>query len=74
MLGATVATVCGALEDARAAAVHGTLGFGISSERAAEMEHAGPGSYRTNFHDAVANLTGAAAADYDLEDRIERAL
>lgn len=74
MLGATVATFCGALEDDRAAAVHATLAFGIAGERAAEMDHAGPGSYRTNFHDAVAGVTGEAVSDIDLEERIERVL
>ncbi|MDF9747633.1 hydroxyethylthiazole kinase [Natrinema salsiterrestre] len=74
MLGATIATFCGALEDAREAAVHGTLAFGIAGERAADLEHAGPGSYRTNFRDAVYGVTGDAVADLALEDRIERTL
>ncbi|SIS15092.1 hydroxyethylthiazole kinase [Natronorubrum thiooxidans] len=72
MLGATLATFRGALEDATTAAVHGTLAFGIAGERAAETAHNGPESYRTNFHDAVAGLLPAAVADLDLEDRIER--
>ncbi|SEW24297.1 hydroxyethylthiazole kinase [Natrinema salifodinae] len=74
MLGGTVATFCGALEDPRTAAVHGTLAFGLAGERAAEMDHAGPGSYRTNFRDAVAGMTGDVAADLDLEGRIEQVL
>ncbi|MGQ3412667.1 hydroxyethylthiazole kinase [Natrinema sp. LN54] len=74
MLGATVATFCGALEDDREAAVHATLAFGIAGERAAEMDHAGPGSYRTNFRDAVAGVTGEVVADLELEDRLEEIL
>ncbi|WP_254762643.1 hydroxyethylthiazole kinase [Natrinema marinum] len=74
MLGATVATFCGALEDTHAAAVHGTLAFGIAGERAADLEYAGPGSYRTNFRDAVYGLTGDAAAALDLADRAEQVL
>ncbi|WP_121743932.1 hydroxyethylthiazole kinase [Natronorubrum halophilum] len=73
MLGATVAAFHGALEDATTAALHGTLAFGIAGERAAEMAHNGPASYRTNFHDAVAGLTADEASELDLEDRIERA-
>ncbi|WP_226039996.1 hydroxyethylthiazole kinase [Natrinema sp. DC36] len=72
MLGVTVATFCGALEDAREAAVHGTLAFGLAGERAAEMGYAGPGSYRTNFRDAVADVTGDTVAALSLEDRLEQ--
>ena len=74
MLGATVATFCGALEDAHAAAVHGTLAFGLAGERAAEMEHAGPGSYRTTFRDAVADMTADTVADLELDGRLEQVL
>ena len=72
MLGATIATFRGALEDPTTAALHGTLAFGIAGERAAEIPHEGPGSYRTNFHDAVAGFTPEDAADLDLDGRIER--
>ncbi len=74
MLGATVATFCAALEDPHAAAVHGTLAFGIAGERAADLEYAGPGSYRTNFRDAVYGVTGDAAAGLDLDGRLEHPL
>ncbi len=74
MLAATVGTFAGALEDPREAAVHGTLAFGIAGERAAAMDHAGPGSYRTNFHDAVAGVTGDDLEGADLADRIDAAL
>jgi len=74
MLGATVATFCAALEDSHEAAVHSTLAFGLAGERAADMEHAGPGSYRTNFRDAVADLTAETVAEFDLEDQLEQAL
>ena len=72
MLGATVASFRGALEDAETAAVHGTLAFGIAGELAAEMPHEGPASYRTNFHDAVAGFSATQAAELDLAERIER--
>ncbi|PCR92287.1 hydroxyethylthiazole kinase [Natrinema ejinorense] len=74
MLGATVGTFCGALEEAHEAAVHGALAFGIAGERAADLEYAGPGSYRTNFHDAVYGVTGDAVEELSLGDRIEQAL
>ncbi|ADD05384.1 hydroxyethylthiazole kinase [Natrialba magadii ATCC 43099] len=73
MLGSTLAVFNGALEDAHAAALHGTLAFGIAGERAAEMEYQGPASYRTNFHDAVAGFDEAIeTASLDLGDRVER--
>ncbi|MFC6769319.1 hydroxyethylthiazole kinase, partial [Natrinema soli] len=53
-------------------AVHGTLAFGLAGERAADMGYAGPGSYRTNFRDAVAGVTGDTVVDLPLEDRLER--
>ncbi|ELY46723.1 hydroxyethylthiazole kinase [Natronorubrum sulfidifaciens] len=71
MLGATLATFRGALEDATTAAVHGTLAFGLAGERAAERDHNGPESYRTNFHDTVAGLSPETVSDLDLENRIE---
>ncbi|ELZ16370.1 Hydroxyethylthiazole kinase [Natrinema thermotolerans DSM 11552] len=74
MLGATVGTFAGALEDPREAAVHGTLAFGIAGERAAAMDYAGPGSYRTNFQDAVYGVTGDDLESADLADRLEPAL
>ncbi|WP_049929088.1 hydroxyethylthiazole kinase [Halopiger goleimassiliensis] len=72
MLGATVAAFCGALEDDPAAALLGTLAFGVAGERAAAMDHRGPGSYRTNFRDAVAGLTPEVARDLALEERVRR--
>ncbi|ELY97878.1 hydroxyethylthiazole kinase [Natrialba asiatica] len=74
MLGATLAAFNGALEDEHAAALHGTLAFGIAGERAAELRYEGPASYRTNFHDAVAGLTADVVSELDLEfsGRIER--
>ncbi|QCC58699.1 hydroxyethylthiazole kinase [Natrinema thermotolerans] len=74
MLGATVGTFAGALEDPREAAVYGTLAFGIAGERAAAMDYAGPGSYRTNFQDAVSGVTGDDLESADLADRLEPAL
>ncbi|MXV62864.1 hydroxyethylthiazole kinase [Natronorubrum sp. JWXQ-INN-674] len=72
MLGATIAAFRGALEESTAAALHGALAFGIAGERAAELDHDGPASYRTNFHDTVAGLTPDDLAALDLADRIER--
>ncbi|MWV41794.1 hydroxyethylthiazole kinase [Natrialba sp. INN-245] len=74
MLGATLAVFAGALEDGHAAAVHGTLAFGVAGEHAAEMDHNGPASYRTNFHDTVAGLGPDAehVTDLELADRISR--
>ncbi len=74
MLGATLAVFAGTLEDGHAAAVHGTLAFGVAGEHAAEMDHNGPASYRTNFHDTVAGLGPDAehVTDLELADRISR--
>ncbi|RQH00753.1 hydroxyethylthiazole kinase [Natrarchaeobius oligotrophus] len=72
MLGATLAVFAGALEDEHAAALQGTVAFGLAGERAADLPHEGPASYRTNFHDAVAGFAGDAADDLDLESRLER--
>jgi len=36
------------------------------------MGYAGPGSYRTNFRDAVAGVTGDTVASLSLEDRLEQ--
>ncbi|APW97160.1 hydroxyethylthiazole kinase [Halobiforma lacisalsi AJ5] len=78
MLGATLAAFGGAVDDEHAAALHGTLAFGLAGERAAEMDYAGPASYRTNFHDAVYGFAADATADgdrdleFDLEHRVER--
>ncbi|OAQ53255.1 hydroxyethylthiazole kinase [Natrinema mahii] len=74
MLGATVGTFAGALEDLRGAAVYGTLAFGLAGERAAAMDYAGPGSYRTNFQDAVYGVTGDDLESADLADRLEPVL
>ncbi|TYL39827.1 hydroxyethylthiazole kinase [Natronococcus pandeyae] len=72
MLGATIAGFCGALEDPYTAALHATLAFGLAGERAAELPHEGPASYRTNFHDAVAGFSPDVAAEFEPEDRLER--
>ncbi|MFC4436241.1 MULTISPECIES: hydroxyethylthiazole kinase [Natrialbaceae] len=72
MLGATIAGFCGALEDAHTAALHGTLAFDLAGERAAELPHEGPASYRTNFHDAVAGFSPDVVAEFEPEERLER--
>ncbi|AXR79754.1 hydroxyethylthiazole kinase [Natrarchaeobaculum sulfurireducens] len=70
MLGGTIGAFCGALEDTHVAALYATLAFGIAGEHAADLEYEGPGSYRTNFRDAVAGLSPEVAAGLALEDRI----
>jgi hydroxyethylthiazole kinase len=72
MLGATIAAFSGALDDPSAAARCGTLAFGLAGERAAELPHEGPGSYRTNFHDVVAGLSPDVVSAFDAAARIER--
>ena len=72
LLGATVASFCGAVDDPLAAAAHATLAFGHAGERAAEMDHDGPASYRVNFLDSVAGTEPAVAAELDLEGRVGR--
>ncbi|EMA46405.1 hydroxyethylthiazole kinase [Halococcus morrhuae DSM 1307] len=69
MLGMTLAVFTAALDDERAA-LAGTLAFGLAGEAAADEqfgEYAGPDSYRTCFHDAVAGLS-----ETDLVDPAER--
>ncbi|MFP8953363.1 hydroxyethylthiazole kinase [Natrialbaceae archaeon A-arb3/5] len=74
MLGSTVAVFCGSVDDKLTAALHGTLSYGLAGERAAEIDHNGPASYRTNVHDAIYNFTPEAAEGlaFDPEDRVER--
>ncbi|SFC18990.1 hydroxyethylthiazole kinase [Halobiforma haloterrestris] len=77
MLGATLAAFGGAVGDEHAAALHGTLAFGLAGERAAEMDYTGPASYRANFHDTVYGFAAATAdgdrdLEFDLEHRVER--
>ena len=74
ILGGTVATFCGGLDDTLTAALHATLAFGLVGERAADDEYSGPASYHTNLLDGIWNLTPEAASDLDvdLDDRVER--
>ncbi|RJX42426.1 hydroxyethylthiazole kinase [Halonotius aquaticus] len=74
ILGGTVATFCGGLDDTLTAALHATLAFGLVGERAAGDEYSGPASYHTNLLDGIWNLTPEAASDLyvDLDDRVER--
>ena len=73
ILGGTVATFCGGLDDTLTAALHATLAFGLVGERAADDEYSGPASYHTNLLDGIWNLTPDAASDLDvdLDDRVE---
>ena len=74
ILGGTVASFCGGIDDTLTAALHATLAFGLVGERAANDEYTGPASYHTNLLDGIWNLTPEAASDLDvdLEDRVER--
>ena len=73
ILGGTVASFCGGIDDSLTAALHATLAFGLVGERAADDEYTGPASYHTNLLDGIWNLTPEAAGDLDvdLEDRVE---
>ena len=74
ILGGTVASFCGGVDDTLTAALHATLAFGLVGERAADDEYSGPASYHTNLLDGIWNLTPEAASDLDvdLDDRVER--
>ena len=74
ILGGTVATFCGGVDDTLTAALHATLAFGLVGERAADNEYSGPASYHTNLLDGIWNLTPEAASDLDidLDERVER--
>lgn len=61
MLGATLATFAGALDEVEQAALAGTTAFGLAGEAAADGEFGevhGPGSYHAAFRDALAGLGG----------------
>jgi hydroxyethylthiazole kinase len=74
ILGGTVASFCGGIDDSLTAALHATLAFGLVGERAAGDEYNGPASYHTNLLDSIWNLTPEAASDLDVDpdDRVER--
>ena len=74
ILGGTVASFCGGIDDSLTAALHATLAFGLVGERAAGDEYNGPASYHTNLLDGIWNLTPEVASDLDvdLDDRVER--
>ncbi|QSG02552.1 hydroxyethylthiazole kinase [Natranaeroarchaeum sulfidigenes] len=62
MLGASVATFAGAIEDAEEATLAATVAFGLAGEAAASGAFGdvhGPGSYNVAFKDAVAGLRDA---------------
>ena len=75
MLGASIATFAGALEEPARAALASTLAFGLAGEAAADGEFGevhGPGSYNVAFKDAVA---GSDTLDREtVSARIERVL
>ena len=75
MLGGSIATFTGAIEDTERAALAGTAAFGLAGEAAAAGEFGdvhGPGSYNVAFKDAVASLR---TTDHGaIESRIEQVL
>ena len=75
MLGASVATFAGAIDDTERAALAGTVAFGLAGEAAAAEEFGevhGPSSYNVAFKDAVAGLR---ETEYDpADERIETVL
>jgi hydroxyethylthiazole kinase len=75
MLGGTLATFAGGIDDIEQAALAGTVAFGLAGEAAADGtfgEVHGPGSYNVAFKDAIAGL---AETDHDSADaRIEQVL
>ena len=63
MLGGSLATFVGALDDTERAVLAGTVAFGLAGESAAAGEFGdvhGPGSYNVAFKDAVAGLRDTA--------------
>ncbi|MGM0604614.1 MAG: hydroxyethylthiazole kinase [Halobacteriota archaeon] len=78
MLGGTVASFCGGVDDPLRASLHASLAFGLAGEQASTRSYDGPASYKTNLLDAAWNLTGATVGDLDvaleLDRRIERVL
>jgi len=72
MLGGSLATIAGALDDPERAALAGTVAFGLAGEAAATGAFGdvhGPGSYSVAFKDAVAGIRDTAIDPAD--DRIE---
>lgn len=75
MLGATLATVVGAVDDIERSALLGTVGFGLAGELAAEEAFGqvhGPASYNVAFKDAISGLRETDHDDAD--ERIEQVL
>ena len=75
MLGGSLATIAGALDDPERAALAGTVAFGLAGEAAAAGAFGdvhGPGSYSVAFKDAVAGVRDTATDPAD--DRIELAI
>ena len=74
MLGSTVATFCGSVDEPLTAALHATLAFGFVGERAADLDRNGPASYNVNFLDSVWNFTpeAATALEADPVGRVKR--
>lgn len=72
MLGSTLATFCGGVDDPLAASLCGVVGYGLAGERAAELDFDGPASYKIAFLDSVANLARDPPAAGAVAERTER--
>ena len=66
MLGATIATFAGAIDDTEHAALAGTVAFGLAGEAAANGDFGevhGPASFNVSFKDSIAGLAGVNTDD-----------
>lgn len=66
MLGATVATFAGAIDDTEHAALAGTVAFSLAGEAAANGDFGevhGPASFSVSFKDSIASLAGVDTDD-----------
>ncbi len=72
MLGASIASVCGAIDDPLTGSVYAALAYGLAGEHAAASEFGGPASYKTALLDTAWEFESATVGDLALDDRIER--
>nr|WP_138004788.1 hydroxyethylthiazole kinase [Halalkalirubrum salinum] len=72
MLGASVASFCGALDDPLIGSVYAALAYGLAGELAADADYGGPASYKTALLDSAWRLDSDGVGELALDDRIER--
>jgi hydroxyethylthiazole kinase len=73
MLGVSLATVAGVVDDPVRASLDATVAFGLAAERAAGTDVAGPASFKIALLDAVAGLAPKDVPSLsDLEGRVAR--